>query len=100
MMEKVPNQSDWIHTIICSRDEMQYYMGMHDSESNVDFIPVFKQREDAETCLQSLDQKPGIDYQVMAVLHTELAKNCSDKNYSVALVDHSGKIIRQFGGEE
>ncbi len=95
-----PDQPDWLHVIVCSRDEQEYYMGLHDSNSDVDFVPVFQSREDADICLQSFSRKPGIGYQVMAVLTAEIIKNCSDRNYLVALVDQRGTILRQFSGEE
>lgn len=99
-MQQHAQQSDWLHVIICSKDEQQYYMGMHDKDSDIDFVPVFASREDADQCLLSLGQKNGIRYQVEAVFTTEILKNCSDRSYLVALVDKDGKIIKQFSGEE
>jgi len=99
-MEKESNRSDWLHVIVCSKDDLEYYMGMHDHTGGVDFIPVFEHREEAESCLQSLGKKSGIHYQVMAVLGTELIKSCTDKNYIIALVDKNGTLIRQFTGED
>jgi len=99
-MSKESNQPDWLHVIVCSRDEQEYYMGLHDNNSGVDFVPVFESREDADSCLQSFGKNPGIGYHVTAVLTAEIVKQCSDRNYLIALVDQNGAIIRQFFGEE
>lgn len=93
-------ESDWLHVIVCRKDEQEFYMGMHDKNDNVDFVPVFESRDDAESCLESFGKQPGIRYQVMAILSSELIENCTDRNYLIALVDKHGAIIRQFAGEK
>lgn len=89
------DKAGWVFVVVSNPGKNESFLGLHDKEKNIDFIPAFHSRENAESCFLSLPREKGTKYEIQAIHLEELTKNCLDNGFILAMVDEDGKIIRQ-----
>ena len=88
-------EEQWVFVYVCGPEGNQTYLGLHDEEKGVDFIPAFRTREEANDCFLSMPREKGKKYEVQAVHVEELEAEAQRNEFLVAIVDADGKIVRE-----
>jgi len=92
-MEQSSNAAGWVWVVVSDHGPEGHYLGLHDQEKNVDFIPAFASKEAASDCYLSLPRKKGEKYEIQAIHIEELMADADKNGFTVALVDHDGKVV-------
>ncbi len=93
-MSDKTDKEGWVFVLVCNPGAEESFLGLHDSQKEVDFIPAFYSRENAESCFLSMPKEQGKKYEIQAIHIEELTKNCAENGFIVAMVDEEGKIIK------
>lgn len=94
-MQEKSNAEEWVFVFVCDPGPSETYFGLYNEEKDLNFIPVFRTREEANDCFLELPRKKGVKHECQAV-HVEEITEAAEKNgFVVALVDSDGKVISE-----
>jgi hypothetical protein len=85
----------WVFVAVQDPGGDEHFLGLHDKESDVSYIPAFKNKEDAQSCLIHLPTQRGKKYEVQAILFDDLAQDALKNQFVVFLLDGEGKILEK-----
>ncbi len=94
-MESIPNP-DWIYVVVQAPGQNETFLGQHDKDNDISFIPVFKKKEDAQNCLPLLHREKFVTYQIQAVYREELLEQASKNGFKVYFLDGGGTILEKI----
>ena len=84
----------WVYVIVCDPGRDEHLLGLRSNEQDVQFIPTFRSREEANDCLATLPREKGVKYEVQAIHVDDLSETATRNNFMVAMVDSEGNIIK------
>ncbi|RJP86080.1 MAG: hypothetical protein C4518_14645 [Desulfobacteraceae bacterium] len=94
-MIKSLKKDSWVFVAVQDPGGNEHFLGLYDQESDVSFIPIFKNKEDAQSCLVHLPTQKGAKYEVQAIIFEDLAKDALNNNFVIFLLDGEGKILEK-----
>lgn len=94
MTNKKKDAEGWVYAIICDQEKDKHYLGLYNEEKEVNFIPVFENREAAGDCFLSMPREKGKKYEIQAVHIEEITEDAEKNGFVVALFDGDGSIIK------
>lgn len=83
----------WVYVFVCDPEKEESFLGLYDAEKDVQFIPAFRSKEEANDCFLNLPREKGKKYELQAVHLEELHAEAKKNNYLVAMVDQEGRIV-------
>ncbi|THB73502.1 MAG: DUF3110 domain-containing protein [Desulfobulbaceae bacterium] len=95
MEEKSATSEGWVYVVVCDQEEGGHFLGLHNEEKGVDFIPAFESKEAADRCFLSLPREKGVKYEVQAIHIEELYEDAEKNGFAVALFDAEGTAVTQ-----
>ncbi len=91
MGEKVSNEG-WVYVVVCDPEKDESFLGLYDKEKDINYIPTFTSREEANGCFLSLPREKGKKYEIHAIHIEELYEDASKNGFVVAMVDGDGNM--------
>lgn len=88
------NDASWVYVFVSKSGVKETFLGLYNEEQEVNFIPAFASKDDANECFLTMPREKGIKYEVQAVHVEELEREATQNQFVVALVDKNGKIIK------
>ncbi len=88
--EEVPG---WVYVFVCDPGNNENFLGLYNEEKDVNFIPAFQSKEEANDCFLTLPREKGKKYELQAVHIEELQEIATKSGFAVTLVDSDGKVI-------
>lgn len=92
MTEKASTKG-WVYVVVCEPEKEATFLGLHNKEKKIDFIPAFESKDAANDCFLSLPREKGKKYEIQAVHIEELYEDAEKNGFVVAMVDNDGKVI-------
>jgi hypothetical protein len=92
-MSEMEKMNGWVYVFVCDPEKEESYLGLYDAEKDVQFIPAFRSKEEANDCFLNLPREKGKKYELQAVHLEELHAEAKKNNYLVAMVDQEGRIV-------
>ncbi len=89
------NAEGWVYAVVCTQEDDNHFLGLHNDEKDIDFIPVFESKEAANDCFLQLPREKGKTYEVQAVHIEELYEDAEKNGFSVALFDGEGTVVKK-----
>ncbi len=84
----------WVYAVISNSGENEKLNGFQDKNGAI-FIPILKTKNDAEGFLGYMPRKPGIRYEVQAIIFEDVLKYARENGSSVYLVNEKGEILEK-----
>jgi len=85
----------WVYAFVCDPGPKESFFGLFDEERNVNVIPVFRNKDDANDCFLTMPREKGKKYELQAV-HIEDIQQIADTNsFVVTLVDGDGRLVQE-----
>ena len=94
-MEEKASSKGWVYVVICEPESEASFLGLHDKEKQIDFIPAFESKEAANDCFLSLPREKGKKYEIQAVHIEELFEDAEKNGFVVAMLDSDGNVINE-----
>lgn len=89
------NTEGWVYVFVCDPGPGETYFGLYNEEEDINFIPVFRTREEANDCFLELPRKKGVKHECQAVHVDEITEAAEKNGFVVAIVDADGKVIKE-----
>jgi hypothetical protein len=92
-MSETEKNNGWVYVFVCDPEKEESFLGLYDAEKDVQFIPAFRSKEEANDCFLNLPREKGKKYELQAVHLEELHAEAKKNNYLVTMVDQEGRIV-------
>ena len=92
-MDEGEKVAGWVYVFVCDPEKDASFLGLYNAEKDIQFIPAFRSKEEANDCFLNLPRDKGRKYELQAVHLEELTAEAQKNNYLVAMVDSDGKIM-------
>ena len=86
----------WIWVVIQNPGQNEHFLGQHDKEKEVSFIPTFLEKEEAQQCLKHLTREEGHIYEIQAIQYEELARSSSEHGFAVFILNGAGEVLEKI----
>jgi hypothetical protein len=86
----------WIWVVVQDPGGNEQFLGQHDEESAISFIPAFYEKEAAEQCFLQLHRQKGLKYEIQAIFFDELSKNASKNGFLIFILNAEGEILEKI----
>lgn len=87
------SSGDWVYVFVSANGEKETFLGLYNKEKDVNFIPAFRTKDEANDCYLDMPRDKGVRYEVQAVHIEELFDEASKSGFEVAIVDQDGKVV-------
>lgn len=95
-MTNVDEKDRWIYVAVEDPGGNEKFVGLHDMDADVSYIPAFDTKEDALTCLVNMPRRNHRKYEVQAVLFDVLCEDARDNGFLIFMTDASGNVIEKI----
>lgn len=95
-MSKLIQEDSWVWVVVQDPGNNEQFLGQHDDERGVSFIPTFLEKDEAEQCLRYLSREKGKEYEVQAILFKELANHSAQNGFVVFILNGAGEVLEKF----
>jgi len=92
--EKRTDQGVWV--VVQEPGEKEQFLGQHNEQENVSFIPAFHSKEEAQQCFMEMPRQKGCKYEVQAILFEELSKNAAAGGFMVFMLNENGEVLEKI----
>ena len=86
----------WVWVIVLNPGGQEQFLGQHDEEKDISFIPTFLEKEDAVEGAKQLVQEGAPSYEVQAIRYKELARHAADHGFMLFLLDKAGRVLEKI----
>jgi hypothetical protein len=86
----------WIWIVVQNPGASEQFLGQHDKDQDVSFIPAFFEKEDAQQCLIHMTTQKGDKYEVQAILFGELTKDAAKNGFMIFMLNAKGEILEKI----
>ena len=93
------DENEWVWVVIQDPGGNEQFLGQHDKQENISFIPAFHSKEEAQQCFLNLARQKGSKYEVQAILFEELAKDAAKNGFMIFLLDENGEVLEKIKPE-
>ena len=95
-MRQMNDQDQWVWVVVQDPGGNEQFLGQHDEQEDISFIPVFADKEAAQQGLLGLTRQPGHKYEVQAILREELLKDAAAGGFLIFLLNESGDVLKKI----
>ncbi len=92
MNEKI-KMNRWVYIIVQDPDRNEQFLGQHDEEADISFIPFFMEKDDAMQCLPILVRDIFKKFEVHAILYEDLLSYADENSFQLYLLSGKGEIL-------
>jgi hypothetical protein len=92
-MEENNSSDEWVYVFVCDPGPKETYFGLYNDEKDLNFIPVFRSREEANDCFLELPREKGVKHECQAVHLEEISETAEKNGFVIAIVDSEGKVV-------
>ncbi|WP_163338416.1 hypothetical protein [Desulfopila sp. IMCC35008] len=92
-MEDKKASESWVYVFVNGSAGQENFLGLYNKEKDVNFIPAFRTKEEANDCYLDIPREKGVKHELQAVHIEELYEIAVKNNFEVAIVDQDGKIV-------
>jgi hypothetical protein len=84
----------WVYVFVCDPGDSESILGLYNESEDLNLIPTFRSKEEANDCFLSLPREKGKKYELQAIHIEELHADAEKNGFVVTMVDSDGKIIK------
>ena len=90
------HKHQWIYVVVQDPETTPQYLGQHDDQNNLSFIPIFLEKEDALMCINLMARDKHKKYEVQAVMYEELTEHAASGEFHIYVLNQNGEVIEKF----
>ena len=95
-MQKMKDEDQWVWVVVQDPGGNEQFLGQHDEQTDISYIPAFLDKEAAQQGLIDLKRQPGQKYEAQAILREELLKDAAAGGFMVFLLSENGKVLEKI----
>lgn len=86
-------RDEWVYVVIQNPGNDETIVGQRDTERQIDFIPVFKNKEDALQGVAHMAKAPGRKIEIQAILYEDLLEFARQGGFLLFVLDGDGRVL-------
>ena len=83
----------WLWIIVQNPGGNEMFLGQHDQEKDISFIPAFFEKNNARASIDLINKDDALTYEVQAIKYGLLETYCQENGFVVFICDSSGKVL-------
>ncbi len=95
-MSKLIHENQWIWIVVQDPGVNEHFLGQHDKDNDVSFIPAFLKKEDALQNIYRLALDKSRKYEAQAILYEELVTHCADNGFALFILNETGHVLEKI----
>lgn len=95
-MNNLIKPDTWIWVIVQDPGGNEQFLGQHEPETRISFIPAFFEKDEAQQCLSRMSLQKGKKYEVQAIFFDELAKDAANNGFMIFILSAEGEILEKI----
>ena len=95
-MSKLIQENAWVWIVVQDPGGNEQFLGQHDDEKDISFIPTFLEKEEAEKCLPHLARDTEQRYEVQAISYRTLAMHSAEHGFKVFILNGAGDVLEKI----
>lgn len=95
-MKNGQQEDRWVWVVIQDPGGQEQFLGQHDEQEDISFIPAFHSKEDAQQCFMNMARQKGSKYEVQAILYEELAKAAAASGFMIFMLSETGEVLEKI----
>lgn len=95
-MKNNQQEDQWVWVVVQNPGDQEQFLGQHDNQEDISFIPTFHSKEDAQQCFMHMVRQKGAKYEVQAILYEELAKAAAAGGFMIFLLNENGEVLEKI----
>lgn len=96
-MTKPIDAAQWVYVVVQNPGKGETIVGQHDADHNINFIPVFKDRDTALQGVTQMVKEPGQAFEIQAIIYEDLLHYAVEGRFLLFFLDGSGHILSKVG---
>ena len=89
-------EDQWVWVVVQNPGDQEQFLGQHDKQEDISFIPTFNSKEDAQQCFMNMARQKGCKYEVQAILYEELVKEAAAGSFMIFLLNENGEVLEKI----
>ena len=90
------HKHQWIYVVVQDPETDPRYLGQHDDQNDISFIPIFLEKDDALMCINLMARDKQKKYEVQAVMYEELTEHATTGGFHIYVLNQSGEVVEKF----
>jgi hypothetical protein len=95
-MSTLIKKHQWVYVVIQDPNSNPQYLGQHEEDTDISFIPIFLEKEDALMCVNLMTKDKQTSSEVQAVIYEELADHAATAGFRLYLLNKAGEVIKKI----
>lgn len=95
-MSKLIQGNPWVWVVVQDPGKNEQFMGLHDKDRDVSFIPTFLTKEEALQCFINMTREKGHKYEAQAILYEELAHDSAENGFMLFIMNGAGEVLEEI----
>ncbi len=90
------DKEQWVWVLVQNPGMDEKFLGHHDSENDVSYIPTFLDKEEALKCFNIITQNNNRKYEPQAIIFEDLCSQAADNGFKLYVLNGAGDIIEKI----
>ncbi len=86
----------WVWVVVQDPGEDEQFLGQHDEEKDISYLPTFLEKDDALQCLNLLTRDEKKKYEVQAIQYEHLARDATEHGFMLFVLNNAGEILEKI----
>jgi hypothetical protein len=95
-MTRWTEEDPWIWVFVQDPGRNEQFLGQHDQERDISFIPFFREKEEAQAALPGLARDENLEHEAQAIRYRNLAEHAGRNGFRLFLLDGRGTILEKL----
>jgi hypothetical protein len=95
-MNTFVDNEKWVYIVVQNSGQDEHIFGLHDPENDLDFIPAFFNKEDAQQGLLNMPHSSGMRYEVQTIIYEDLSEYAKQNLSMIFFLDMNGQILAKI----
>ena len=84
----------WV--VVQNEGGRETFVGQHDQDLNIAYIPIFREKEEAQKGQLLMNKEKGGKYEIQAIRCQALARDAARSGFLLFLLDEDGRILEKI----
>jgi len=90
------NDNTWVYVVVKDPGTQEQFLGQHEPEADISYIPIFLEKEQAMQGLFQLQVEKGTRCEIQAIIYSDIAQAAGKNGFLLYLLDESGKVLEKI----
>lgn len=86
----------WVYVVIQDPNSNPQYLGQHEEDTGISYIPIFLEKEDALMCMNLMARDKQKLSETQAVIYEELVGHAATAGFRLYLLNKTGEVIEKI----